>query len=101
MATAYFETIVTITRPDATVEWPGDNLPSHDAYIAWLPEVPGLVLIDNYRTETESITTYLFDSEENRQAYRNHPVLQTLIADMAPIMTERGITKTVVDLTPS
>ena len=101
MATAYFETIVTITRPDATVEWPGDNLPSHEAYIAWLPEVSGLVSTDNYRTETESITTYLFDSEENRQIFKNHPVMQALVTDMAPIMTERGIIKTVVDLTPS
>jgi len=101
MATTYFETIVTITRPNATVEWPADNLPSNEAFIAWLTEVPGLVSTDNYRTETQSISTYLFDSEENRQVYRNHPILQTLMADMAPIMTERGITKTVVDLTPS
>ena len=101
MPSDYFETTVTITRPDTTVDWPGDHLASHDAYIAWLPEVSGLVSIDNYRTTTESITTYLFDSEENRQTFRNHPIMQTLIADMIPIMAERGITKTVVDLTPS
>jgi hypothetical protein len=101
MATNYFETTVTITRPDTTVDWPGDNLASHDAYVAWLSEVVGLIAVSNYRTDTESVTTYLFDSEENRQAFRNHPVMQTLIADMIPIMAERGITKTVVDLTPS
>jgi|688.fasta_scaffold182637_4 hypothetical protein len=101
MPTAYFETIVTITRPNTTVDWPGDNLPSHDAYVEVLPEIVGLLSVSNYRTDTESVTTYFFNSEENRQTYKNHPVIQTLIADMIPIMAERGITKTVVDLTPS
>jgi hypothetical protein len=93
-----FESIVTFTRPDNTVEWPFTGLASYESYVEGLLASPGLIDVNNVKTDTQSTTTFIFDSDENRQVHRTSALLLALLTEMDPIMLERGVTKTVVDL---
>lgn len=84
---------ITWTRPDKTVAWPWEGLLTE--YLSIVEQEPGLIHMSSTSTDTTFVQTVIWETEADAINHMNHPVNVALQEAQAPLIVERGITKTV------